>query len=384
MTKNPRSKPATMHDVARHAGVSVKTVSNVINDWPYVTPETRQKVWDAIQAVQYRPNLTARSLVTGKTHTVGVIVPDLSNPFFGSAIRGCEDELLESQYSLLLCNANEDAERERYYLNLLVSRAVDAVITWGSRLTQAELSLIVGDQIPLLTIDASEPPTAANHLNVDIDNIAGARLATQHLIEQGYRRIAHFAGPEGRVTAKHRLAGYRQALEMTGQPYDPALVASQTPTIQGGYVLAQAFMRQDRRPDAIFCYNDLMAIGVLLACRQFGWQVPGEVGLVGFDDLPMATLMDPPLTTVRIAQYPLGRLTGRLVLDAIKNASRPQQSVPYLVELQVRGSSGKGLLTENGRRAMVESLMASLGEDRLGQPAPAATVDPRQTPDSAG
>ena len=154
-----KKKSVTMTDVAAHAGVSVKTVSNVINDWPYVTDETRQRVVEAIEVVGYRPNQMASSLVTGKTLSIGVVIPDISNPFFGASIRGCEDVLFEAGYSLFLCNTNENEKRERYYLEQLLSRGVDALILWGTRICCEDLEGIVGSEIALVTVELGEQPT---------------------------------------------------------------------------------------------------------------------------------------------------------------------------------------------------------------------------------
>ncbi len=173
-----QTRPATLKDVAAYAKVSIKTVSNVVNEWPYITDETRQKVLDAIQAVGYRPNQAARSLVTGKTRTIGVLIPDIANPFFGAAMRGCEDFLFQGGYSLLLSNTNEDLSRERNNLELLLSRGVDALLLWGSRMGCEELEEIIGPRLPLVTVELSTEPRRPNHANINIDNQRGAELAT--------------------------------------------------------------------------------------------------------------------------------------------------------------------------------------------------------------
>ena len=363
-----RKKGVTMSAVAAQAGVSIKTVSNVVNDWPYVTDETRQRVLRAIESVGYRPNQMARSLVTGKTKAIGVVVPDISNPFFGAAIRGCEDVLFGPGYSMFLCNTNEDVDRERYYLDQLLSRGVDALILWGTRLCCRDLEALVGTEAALVTVELGEEPTGPNHICINVDNLRGARLATEHLIASGHRRIAHLAGPPGRVTTGLRRQGYEQALQSAGLPA-PArwVVQPEQPSIRGGFHAALPLL-QAEKPEAIFCFNDLLAFGAVLAARHLGLAVPDDLALVGFDDIDMASMIDPPLTTVRIPQYRLGKLVGEVVLDRLHRGESARKLILYPVELQIRGSSGKGLFTDGQRRATLEGLISSLFDDAAESP----------------
>ena len=357
-----KKKSVTMTDVAAHAGVSVKTVSNVINDWPYVTDETRQRVVEAIEVVGYRPNQMARSLVTGKTLSIGVVIPDISNPFFGASIRGCEDVLFEAGYSLFLCNTNENEKRERYYLEQLLSRGVDALILWGTRICCEDLEGIVGSEIALVTVELGEQPTGPNHICINVDNLNGGRIAASHLIEMGRRRIAHLSGLPTRITSELRRRGYEQALMAAGTAPEPELVVAASPTIQGGFRAAMDVIEKEH-PDAIFCYNDLMALGAVLAARHIGLSIPDDLALVGFDDIEMASLIDPPLTTVRIHQYRLGRLTGQAVLECIQTQEPASKVVLSPVELQVRGSSGAVLPSEQQRQLTLDSLISSFSQD---------------------
>ncbi len=167
-----KQRMPTMSDVAAQAGVSLKTVSNVINDWPYITDETRQKVEQAIAAVGYRRNQLARSLVTGKSHSIGVVVPDLANPFFSTALRGCEDSLFGG-YNLFVCNTNEDIAREQQSIRDLLSRSVDGLILWGTRISGEQLLELVGAHFPLVTVELSAEPIRPNHININVDNVTG-------------------------------------------------------------------------------------------------------------------------------------------------------------------------------------------------------------------
>ncbi len=357
-----KKKSATLNDVAKYAGVSPRTVSNVVNDWPYVSDETRKKVREAIRVIGYRPNQMARSLVTGQTKTIGVIIQDISNPFFGLTIKGCEDILFENGYSFFLCNSNENLEREKYYLDLLISRAVDAVIIWGSRVCRDELEALIGDDLPLVTVEFGEEPIGKNHTIVNVDNIGGAESAARHLVEQGYRKIAHLTGPLGRITAQRRLMGYQHALKSSDLDFAPQLVEKGKPSIRGGY-RATLKLFETQIPDAIFCYNDLMAVGAILAAQHIGKHIPKDVAIMGFDDIMMASMVEPPLTTMRIPQYELGKLTGELLLERLRDEQVEQKSFLYPVELQIRGSCGAKQFTKEQKQHLLENLISSFSVD---------------------
>jgi LacI family transcriptional regulator len=354
-----KKKSVTLKDVAQYAGVSPRTVSNVVNDWPYVSEEVRKKVQEAIKATGYRPNQMARSLVTGQSKTIGVVIPDIINPFFNLPIRGCEDILYKNGYNLFLCNSVEDVEREKYYLDLLISRAVDGIILWSTQIDREELETFIGNELPLVTIGFEDEPIGNNHLIVNIDDIGGAETATHYLITQGYRKIAHLNTFAKNRVAQRRFVGYRRALEAAGLEFNPRFVKKDKASIHGGY-RATLKLLEEQTPDAIFCHNDLMAIGAIFAMQHLGKQVPHDLGLVGFDDIVMAAIVDPPLTTMRVSQYDIGRLTGELILKRLRNEPIDQQTMLYPVELTIRGSCGAGQFTSAQRQQWMEDLVSQL------------------------
>ncbi|GAK61044.1 transcriptional regulator [Candidatus Vecturithrix granuli] len=354
-----RKKNVTLRDVARYAGVSIKTVSNVINDWPYMTDETRAKVREAIKIVGYRPNQMARSLVTGQTKSVGVIIPDIINPFFSLTLRGCEDLFYKNGYSLFLCNSLEIEEREKYYLDVLASRAVDAVILWSTQIARDELRTMIGERLPVVTVGFDGDPLNDSHTIVNLDDIGGSERATQHLIAQGYRQIAHLTTFAHNVVGSKRLKGYRQALESADRQYDPQLVKKNRASIYGGYH-ATLDLLEHYPVDAIFCHNDLMAVGAIFAAHHLGRRVPEDIGIVGFDDIAMASMVTPPLTTMRITQYEMGKLTGELILERLRQEVTAPKTVLYPVELQIRTSSGGTESTEEQKQQWVEDLVSHL------------------------
>ena len=355
--RRPRAKKKiTLRDVAIHAGVSPKTVSNVINDWPYITDETREKVQRSIDALSYRPNGLATSLRTGRTNTIGVMIPDITNPFFGQLMRGCEDVLYAAGYSIFLCNTGEDPIKERRYLDMLVNRGVDGLIMVGSRSNSEVLTAVVQDSFPIVTVDS--PEQQGNKTVIGIDNIGGAKMAVKYLIDCGHTRIAHLGGPAQRLAADHRLQGYRQALENAGIPYDETLVDRCAPTIRGGYQSSLALI-PSKKPTALFCYNDLMAVGAMVACRQLDLNIPHDIAIVGFDDIAIASLVEPALTTVQVRQYDLGRLSSDLLLERLSGKEITQTYVQFPVELMIRNSSGDGGLTRMELNQRLEHLFST-------------------------
>jgi LacI family transcriptional regulator len=335
--RKPRvKKNVTLRDVALHAGVSQKTVSNVINDWPYITDETREKVQIAIKELGYRPSMLASSLRTGRTNTIGVVISDITNPFFGQLIHGIEEVLSSSGYGIFLANTNEDLEKETNYLERMVRWGVDGLMLFGSRASSELLTNLVGANIPI--VSENSLAERANMTVIAIDNINGGRLAVKHLIERGCQRIAHLGAPEQRKAPDLRFAGYREALEAAGREYDPALVKRFSPSIRSGFQAAMQMLKE-QHPDGFFCYNDLIAIGALVACRRLGVRVPEEAAVVGFDDIAMAALVEPGLSTIRIHQVEMGRRAGRLLLERLENNSSSIDHVTLPVELVVRRST---------------------------------------------
>jgi LacI family transcriptional regulator len=358
---SPRKKSVTLKDVAKYAGVSPRTVSNVVNNWPYISDGVRAKVQEAISVLGYRPNQMARSLITGQTKTIGVMIPDIINPFFNLPVRGCEDILYQHHYNHFLCSTSEDVEREKYHLNLLISRAVDGLILWSTQIPRAELAVMIGENFPLVTIGFEGEPLGDHHTVVNLDDIAGSEQATRHLIEQGYRRIGHLTTFARNAVGERRLRGYQQALEAAGIPFDPRFVKADKASLHGGYRTTLELLALHKL-DAIFCHNDLMALGAMFAARHIGREVPADLGIVGFDDIAMASIATPSLTTIRVAQYELGKYLGECILQHLGRETGVQSHTPltFPVELQVRGSTNAQYSSPEHHQHLVEELMVML------------------------
>ena len=300
-------KRPTIADVARAAGVSMMTVSRVMNDKPGVGEETRQRVRELVEAMGYRPSEIARGLATRQTASIGLVVPDVAYPFFGEIARGVEDTAYENGYSVFLLNTADDMEREITALDSLHQKEIDGVILCSSRQPSDELAASV-ERFPAVVLVnremASPPPNTAT---VNVNDGLGAELAMQHLVSRGRTRIALLAGPAVSTSAQRRMDGYRAGLRAARLDFDPEMIEYCAPHMEGGYAAAQAVLARRPRADALFAFNDLVAIGALRACQDSGRRVPEDIAIVGVDDIPLATMTRPRLTTLHSDLLGLGR-----------------------------------------------------------------------------
>jgi LacI family transcriptional regulator len=310
----PRTAPersrVTLAEVASLAGVSPTTVSHVLSGKRIVGAATRGNVQEAIRKLGYRPNNIARSLRTSRTSMVAVVVPDITNPFYGVLTRGLADGVYDAGYGTYVCNTDGIAERETTFLEDVLDRGVDGIVMASANLA-AERSAPGGLDTPTVYVGG-----ALDHPQADLvtsDDEVGSRIATQHLLARGARRIAMIQGPGDSGLARNE--GYRRALADAGRVVDPALMVRGDWTRQGGQRAMQALMAQALPPDAVFCANDLMAIGAVDAARDLSVAIPSEVAIVGFDDVDAATIVSPKLTTVRNPAYAAGRAAGDLLLS---------------------------------------------------------------------
>jgi LacI family transcriptional regulator len=334
---------STLEEVAKIAGVSRSTVSRVINDSPHVSADTREKVWQAIQASGYQPHAAARSLVTNRTRVISVIIPEVvatlfSDPFFALLLRGATDACNSQRYHMMLSLFTDPAKRQEMYRRVLHGGLVDGVIVASSPLEDPLIPDLQNDHIPFVSI--GHRPDETVHY-VDVDNTGGAQMATEHLIRLGHRRIATITGPLDTMPGQDRLTGYRQALEGRRIPVQEELILEGDFTEGGGAAAARQLLSAS--PTAIFAASDLMAIGALKALREAGLQVPQDVALVGFDDVPVASVIEPALTTVRQPIERLGSMAVEIVLDVLCNEQEAKSSTHRIVlptELVVRASCG--------------------------------------------
>jgi LacI family transcriptional regulator len=331
------SKRVNIADVAREAGVSAQTVSRALNNKGEISAETRVRVLEIVERLGYRPNTLARGLVTQKTSTLGLVVPDIANPFFSEVARGAEDAAYQAGYSMLLCNAMEDPAREVEALRTLEAQRVDGIILCSSRLSEGEFGAMMA-RLPTVILVNRE--SSGNDLkSVCIDDEAGARCATQHLLHTKHRSIAFLAGPPASHSGLRRAQGYQRALSEAGMPFDSALSVRCTPHLEGGYNAARQLLACRPEIDAFLCYNDLVAVGALQACAAQGRRVPEDIAVVGCDDILLAGLVTPPLTTLRSDKRTLGAEAVRLLLRKLAGCAGSCDNVVLQPELIVRASA---------------------------------------------
>ena len=329
----------TLRDVARRAGVSTSTVSHVLNGTRPVSEELRRRVLDAMHELGYEPNAVARSLKVNRSNTIGLIISDISNPFFTAVVRGVEDVAQARGYTVILCNSDEDVAKETTYLKVLRSKRVDGLILAPAGRPHEYLRNLVKADFPLVFLDRDIEGLGV--AAVLLDNEGAARQAVRHLVDLGHRRIGMITGRPSISTTTERLAGYLAALREAGLPVDERLIVSGGSSIEGGRAAANALLDLDPRPTAIFSANNLMTIGALVAIDARGLSIPEDIALVGFDDFPWSGVLRPRLTTVAQPTYELGRMAAEVLLRRLAGSrSEPPERVVLPGKLTVRESCG--------------------------------------------
>jgi len=329
--------PATLRDVARRAGVSVKTVSRVVNNQAEVSEDTRQRVLDAIAALGYRPSKLARGLVTQRTDTVGLILGDINNPFFPEFARGVLDVAEANGYDVFVCNSDGDWQREIRTMQSLIDHAVDGIIIFPTFELQNHLPMLAGQGKPIVAIN--RPLQYPGLSRIMIRSRLGARLAVTHLINKGHTAIGMIAGQAWPVERLERVQGYMEALRAHGLPVHREWIVSVPPVLEQGRQAALQLLSQYPEITALFTYNDLLALGAIRACQALGRRVPEDCAIVGFDNIPLADQVFPALTTVHVDKYGLGQLAMRRLIEMLAAPDGDFPPIHSDVELVVRQSA---------------------------------------------
>lgn len=337
-------RPPTIRDVAERAGVSTATVSRILSGALSARPATRERVLEAVHELGYRPSGVARSLKLRATATLGLIVTDIENPFFPELVRSIEDAAREREYSVLFCNGDEDPDREESYLELLAERRVDGIIVASSGLTERHGRWIAGALVPVVLVNCET--SGGSRPAILSDNREGARVAAEHLLALGHRRLGLVLGQPANAATAERLGGVRDALEAAGLPPDELATARGDGHVAGGERATEELLRAIPGLTAIVCYNDLTAIGAIRAVRATGRRVPEDVSIVGFDDIDLARYVDPPLTTVAQQTARMGRWGVERLADLIRGANGAAHgaivgsgAVRLPTTLRIRGST---------------------------------------------
>ena len=334
----------TISDVAEAAGVSKSTVSRVLSgNYTHMRAATRERVEQAILELKFRPSSVARSLTSKRTYTVGVIVSDVGNPFYPDVIRAVEDIGLENDYNAFLCSSGYDPKRGLSFIRLMIDKDVDGVLIMSSSASEEWLEELVNNDIPTVVLDwgKAQGPRMSS---ISVDFESGVAEAAQYLYNLGHRRFAHVSGPMRLQTSRDRRDVFVGALERLGIAADDIAEAEGNMLMEGGKRAFRQLLMKRESPTAVFVANDLMAMGILAEARAAGINVPGELSVIGLDDIWMAAQADPPLSTVALPRYEIGSLAMTILLDMLNALDQDgeihTQRVEVSTHLVVRNSTG--------------------------------------------
>ena len=333
-----------IHAVAKLARVSIATVSRTINHIPTVNPKMAKRVWEAIGELNYFPNTQARALVSGRSRLLGLIVSEITNPFFPELIQGFEEIAVENGYEILIGSTNYDPERMKSCIRRMVERNAEGVAVMTFGIEQPLLDQLADRNIPLVFVDVAPNRPGMSVLRVDYHH--GIRQGVQHLAALGHRSIAFVTGPFRLHSAQSRLAAFKKALQECGIPVEEKLIIEGDHTMEGGLAAAALILEHKTLPTAIMCSNDMLAIGVLHKLSRSGLQVPGDVSIIGFDDIHMAEMMIPSLTSIQMSRSDLARAAVSALRTHLEG-STPKREYTIDTHLVVRESTGfpRGTMT---------------------------------------
>ncbi|NMB61608.1 MAG: LacI family transcriptional regulator [Chloroflexi bacterium] len=307
---------ANINDVAERANVSITTVSHVINQTRYVSDDLTERVRKAMEELDYHPNSLARGLRSGKTKTIGLVIPDISNQFFAEISRKIEDKGYENGYSVILCNTDDDPYKEKNYIDVLLAKKVEGIIFISAGVESNYLEKTIEFNIPIVVVDRDIKEN--DYDIVLVDNSVGGFDATRYLIELGHRRIACIAGPSPITPSAQRVAGYKQALQEAGIQIDTNLIIPGDFHYESGDRAMRALLALPQPPTAVFACNDMMALGAFQAVNNQGMKIPEDISVIGFDNIPFSQTVYPMLTTMAQPIHEMADLVVDLLVDKIK------------------------------------------------------------------
>jgi LacI family transcriptional regulator len=335
------SNRITMAEVARQAGVSIMTVSRAVNGKDGISHATRLHILEVIKSLGYRPSGIARSLATQRTLTLGLVVPDITNPFFSEVTRGVEQLAHQHGYHVFLGNTEEDPQRELGLIQSFEEKRVDGLILCSSRLEEDSLLEIIArlPAVVLINRRLTQPEQDAAVDSVIIDETGGAELAVRHLLSRGHTAIGFLAGPPTSFSGRGRLLGYQRAMQSHGIDFHPGWIAPCHPSVEGGQQAASQLLEAHPELTALFCYNDLVAVGALHASSRVHRAVPHDLAVVGYDDIPLAALVSPSLTTCRSPRLVLGSRAVEVLIQRMQGCPGGCEHQVLPVELIIRHSA---------------------------------------------
>ncbi|MFT7034293.1 MAG: LacI family transcriptional regulator [Cyclobacteriaceae bacterium] len=333
------NKKATMVDIAKALNTTAATVSRALNNNPRISIKTKKLVNDTAKSLGYEPNPVAAALRKGRSNTIGVIVPYINRSFFSSVIRGIEEEARKHGYNIMICQSLENRDSEAENIDMLINARVAGIALSLASNDESHLERIIQNNIPLVTFDRVADELAPHR--VAADDFEGSFLATKHLIDQGFTKIAHLSGDQEINIYRNRLRGYRAALEENGLGLNNEYIISTTSEVKAGQNSAKELMALKNPPDAITSASDFSALGALQYCKSIGLEIPKDVGITGFANEPFTEYLDPPLTSVNQKSLEMGKIVGQVFFDQSNDGQNPVEHKKILLkpELIIRGSS---------------------------------------------
>jgi LacI family transcriptional regulator len=320
-------KDATLKEVAKLANVSTATVSNVINNTKHVSEDLKKKVYESMEALNYKPNEIAKSLKVKQSRLIGILISDISNSFISKVVKGIENTLSDKGYNVLLCSTDSDVEKEKEYLNVLMGKRIDGLIISSSGEGNHYDDLLKA-HVPLVFLNRCPEHLPSNM--VMTNNVKGAYMATEHLIKHGYKKIATITGPKQFSTGRDRYIGYKRALEDYAISYQDELVFEGDFTIESGYELTKKLIESEMKTDAIFIANNSMSLGAYKYIKEQGLKIPQDIALYGFDDPEWADVVDPPLSGITQPAFELGVYAAQKMINVILGTCPETREVKYL------------------------------------------------------
>jgi len=336
----------SIKDVAKEAGVSIATVSNALSGTKRVSEKLQRKVSLAIDKLGYEVNTVASSLKSKKTNTIGVIIPNINRIFFPQVMKGIQDGLSHLGYNLMLCDTNDDIEKERFFIQMLKSSWADGIII-GSVANEGDrdyINMLANLSIrnkPIPTVLLEREFTGSRISSVRVDNYQAGRMATRHLLDSGCKKILHIAGPRYACMANARIKGYTDEIKAKDPEVEPVILEGDFSPLSG-YQVIKNYPLAQKKIDGIFAANDQMAIGALNALKENGYEVPSDIRVIGFDNTFVASIVEPALTTISVPKYKMGQMAAELLLKQINNPETSAQNIILPVNLMVRKSTQPG------------------------------------------
>lgn len=329
---------STIRDVAKLAGVSIATVSRVLNGKGYVHSKTKLKVQNAVEELQFQPNSVAQGLASKKSGMIACVLPDITNPFFAELARAIEDAAKLEGYTVVICNSDDNKDEERNYIEILKNKYIDGIVIASQTIDKNDVAQLKNGGIPTIMLD--RVPEDEDMIVIRAQNYNGAKLAVNHLLDIGCKKVAHIYGPQTIIPARERLKGFQDSVG-NFEWYTEQLLTSGDFEIEGGMSATRELLKKNPDIDGIFAGNDLMAIGAIKVLLSMGIRVPEEVAVVGFDDISISKIIEPELSTVSQPIYEMGREAVNLLVKSMKNEIDIPRNTVFDVKLIKRGSTSR-------------------------------------------